>query len=68
MNKLLLEYEIKSRGHTIADFCKAIGISHSTYYKKVRGTSEFTQGEIQKTMDFLGLSDPAPIFFTSKVS
>ena len=68
MDKLLLEYTIKSKGHTIAEFCNAIGIAKSTYYKKVRGVSEFNQEEIQKSIDFLGLDSPVPIFFTPKVS
>lgn len=68
MNKLLLEYTIKSKGHTIDDFCNALGIARSTYYKKVRGASEFSQEEIQKSIDFLGLDSPVPIFFTSGVS
>ena len=68
MDKLLLEYTIKSKGHTIDEYCDAIGISRSAYYRKVRGTSDFTQEEIQKSIDFLKLESPVPIFFTSKVS
>ncbi len=68
MDKLLLEYTIKSKGYTIDEFCNAIGIAKSTYYKKVRGVSEFSQEEIQKSIDFLELDSPVPIFFTPKVS
>lgn len=68
MDKLLLEYTIKSKGHTIEEFCKAIGIARSTYYKKVRGASEFSQEEIQKSIDFLELESPVPIFFNPKAS
>lgn len=68
MDRYLLEYEIKSKGHTITEYCKAIGINKSTYYKRMRGESEFTQGEIQKSMEFLGISDPVPIFFAKEVS
>ena len=32
------------------------------------GTSEFTQGEIQKIVDFLGLETPMGVFFDTKVS
>lgn len=68
MDKFLLEYTIKSNGHTIAEYCEAIGISKSSYYKKVRGTSDFTQEEIQKSIDFLKLESPVPIFFKPNVS
>lgn len=68
MDKFLLEYTIKSSGHTIAEYCEAIGISKSSYYKKVRGTSDFTQEEIQKSIDFLKLESPVPIFFKPNVS
>lgn len=68
MNKLKLEYEMKSRGVSVDDLCKAIGISRSAYYRKVNGTSEFTQGEIQAIVDFLGLQTPMGVFFAEKVS
>lgn len=68
MDKLLLEYTIKSKGYSIEDYCKALGISRSAYYRKVRGVSDFTQEEIQKSIDFLELESPVPIFFTTKVS
>lgn len=70
MDKLLLEYEIKSNGHSIIDFCNAIGINKTTYYRKVQGKSDFTQKEIQKAIDYLNLDDAKirAIFFTQKVS
>lgn len=68
MDKLLLEYTIKSKGYSIEDYCKALGISRSAYYRKVRGVSDFTQEEIQKSIDLLELESPVPIFFTTKVS
>ena len=68
MDRLRLEYEIKKNGLTIDGFCKAIGISRSAYYRKCNGISEFTHGEIQKTMEVLKLESPIEIFFTNKVS
>lgn len=47
MDRYKLEYEIKSRGKTVENLCTAIGISRSAYYRKVKGCSEFTQGEIR---------------------
>lgn len=68
MDKLKLEYEMKSRGVSVDALCEEIGISRSAYYRKVSGKSEFTQGEIQKIVDYLGLSSPMGIFFAEKVS
>lgn len=68
MNKARLEYEMSIRGVTRTELCKAIGISKSAYYRKCNGTSEFTQGEIQKIVDFLGLETPMGVFFDAKVS
>lgn len=68
MDKLKLEYEMKKRRVSVEELCNAVGISRSAYYRKVGGKSEFTQGEIQKIVDYLGLSSPMGIFFVEKVS
>lgn len=68
MDKALLEYAIKRKGYTVVDFCNHVGISRSAYYRKVKGVSEFTQKEIQRAMEFLGLDSPVAIFFAQKVS
>lgn len=65
---LKLEYEIKKRGYTVNEFLKLVSIGKSAYYRKRAGTSEFTQGEIQKIVDALDLESPMGIFFTAKVS
>ena len=66
MDRWKLEYEIKKRGITIEKFCKDLGISKSAYYRKCKGRSEFTQGEMQKIIDYLGLDSPMGIFFAEK--
>lgn len=63
MDKARLEYEIKRKGHTIRELCEHLGIDRSTYYRKVSGVSEFTQGEIQEIINFLGIESPMGIFF-----
>lgn len=68
MDKALLEYEMKKRGVTIADMCEELNLSRSAFYRKCNGISEFTQSEIQKIVDYLGLDSPVGIFFTVKVS
>lgn len=68
MDKALLEYEMNKRGVSKSDMCTMLGISRSAFYRKCVGESEFTQGEIQKIVDFLNLETPVGIFFKSKVS
>lgn len=68
MNKALLEYEMKKHDISISEMCEIIGISRSAFYRKCNEKSEFTQGEIQKIVDCLGLESPVGIFFTKKVS
>lgn len=68
MDKLKLEYEMKAKGVGVGDLCQFVGISRSAYYRKMNGRSEFTQGEIQKIVDLLGLQSPMGIFFKEKVS
>ena len=68
MDKVLLEYEMKKRGVSIADMCDKLGCSRSAFYRKCNGISEFTQSEIQIIVDYLGLESPMGIFFSNKVS
>jgi predicted transcriptional regulator len=63
VNKALLEYKMKENGKSISDMCSMLGISRSAFYRKCNGKSEFTQSEIQKTVDFLNLESPVDIFF-----
>ncbi len=63
MDRYKLEYEMKSRGVTVEKMCKDIGISRSAFYRKCRGTSEFTLAEIKKIVEYLGLKSPMGIFF-----
>lgn len=68
MNKALLEYKMKLNGKNISDMCKVLGISRSAYYRKCKGTSEFTQSEISKIVQYLNLDSPVEIFFANQVS
>ena len=65
-----LRYYIANRGRNISDLEKAIGISKTALYRKMRGKTEFTREEIQKIIDYLGLSDAETIeiFFGPEVS
>lgn len=68
MDAIRLEYEVKKKGYNIERFCRALGMSKSAYYRKIKGVTEFTQGEIQKIVDLLELETPMGIFFREKVS
>lgn len=68
MDKYKLEYEMKSRGITIEKMCSDIHMSRSAFYRKCNGITQFTQGEIQSIVDYIGLDSPMGIFFTEKVS
>lgn len=67
MDKARLIFEMNKRGVAIQDMCKALNMSRSAFYRKCNGISEFTQGEIQKIVDILGLQSPMGIFFAEKV-
>lgn len=68
MDRYKLQYEMKRRGVTVEKLCKDIKMSKSAFFRKCRGVSEFTQGEIQAIVDYLDLETPMGIFFTEKVS
>ena len=64
MDKDLLIYEMNKRDVTIKKMCEVLGISRSAFYRKCNGITEFTQSEIQTTVDYLGLESPVGIFFS----
>ena len=69
MDKNKLLYFIKDRGFSIKDFCEAIKMSYSSFYKKLNG-SKFLIGEIWQMSEFLNLTieDINSIFFADYVS
>ena len=68
MDKSKLKEEMKSKGVTIDKMCSDLHISRSAFYRKCNGISQFTQNEIQRIVDYLGVDSPMGIFFTEKVS
>lgn len=68
MDKARLMYEMSKRNVSIREMCEKLNMSRSAFYRKCNGTSEFTQGEIQKIVDILELDSPMGIFFAEKVS
>ena len=68
MDSVELEIAMKRKGISSEKLSEIIGISRSAFYRKMKGQSEFTQGEIQRIVDALELDSPMGIFFTTKVS
>ena len=65
-----LNAEIARCGYTIPELASAIGISKKTMYSRMRGETDFSQGEIQKLAEVLKLDGDKilSIFFTSQVA
>lgn len=68
MNLEKLDKERKRRNLTIEELCSLAGMSKSAYYRKCKGTSQFTRKEMLKIAEILNLNSPVDIFFTNKVS
>jgi hypothetical protein len=68
IGKARLEYEMKIRNVTVDMICDVLNISKAAWYRRLRGDTEFTQGEIQSIINYLKLESPMGIFFTEEVS
>lgn len=70
MDRFQLQCEMKRNGYTVERFCKELGMTKVTFYRKCKGigNSDFSRGEIEKICNMLGLDSPVGIFFTSEVS
>ena len=70
MNAKALKAQMILKDKTVEDLCAALGISKSSWFRKVGGESEFTQGEITVLRFELELDDhqTADIFFSPQVS
>ena len=59
---LKLKAKVVERGMTMEQYAEAIGIDMSTLYRKINGGGRgFTIGQMHKTVDVLGLSNPEAI-------
>lgn len=63
MKRFELEKEIKQNGYTIEGFASEIGMSRTTFWRKLNGESEFDISEAKQICTVLGINDPTPIFF-----
>ena len=65
-----LKGAIVGHGRTVKETAESLNISQSAFYRKLHGKTEFRRDEINKIVDFLGLTDEETlgIFFADKVS
>ena len=70
MNTKLLKSKMILAGKKPKDLCKAGGFVESTFYKKMRGLSDFTKPEIEAIAKEIGLtrSEVMDIFFNDMVA
>jgi len=70
MNAKELKAEMIRKDKSVDQLCAAAGISKATWYRKISGETEFTQGEIMGLRQELGLDDRQTmlIFFSNEVS
>ena len=70
MNSRELKAQMVRRGMSVDQLCEIIKISRTSWFRKVAGTSLFTQGEISGIRNALNLDDQQvlDIFFSKEVS
>lgn len=70
INLNLLKSKLALKNKSISSLAQDIGLNKSTFYRKVRGESDFTRKEITDIVVFLGLNqeEMCEIFFVHKVS
>ena len=65
-NRALLDYEMDIRGITKDSLCNELGMSRSALYRKRKGITEFTEGDMQKLSGILGTDAVIRIFFSKE--
>lgn len=70
INKAKLIYYCSIKQKSIRELSTDLGINEATFYRKIRGDSDFYRHEIIKIKDLLGLSidETNEIFFDSKLA
>lgn len=67
LNVQALKAEIVRNGLTQSEFCKKMGMSHSTFVRKMK-LGNVTTDEATKMIRILKLKNPAKIFFANKLT
>lgn len=66
MDYKLLLYHMNMQNVSVTQICEDLHMSRSAFYRKTHGISEFTIGEINRIVDYLGLDSPMSVFFPEK--
>lgn len=68
-DKNLLKYFMNTKGMTVLNMSKVLGISESSFYRKMNGVSDFTRNEIQIMKNTLNLydTDLIKVFFNENL-
>lgn len=64
INVNLLKAEIVKNGMTQDEFCKKIGMPHSTFINKMK-RRVLTTSEVEKMIEVLNIKEPSEIFFSN---
>jgi hypothetical protein len=70
MNARKLKAEMVLKDKSVDDVCTAAGFGRSSWFRKISGETEFTQGEISAISNLLSLNSEqiGSIFFDPEVS
>lgn len=70
MNAKKLKAEMLLKDKSIDDVCAVAGFARTTWFRKISGETQFTQGEISAISTLLGLNNEqiGSIFFDAEVS
>lgn len=63
-----LRAQMARKGVSQEELAKALGISASTLWRKIKADGNFTRNEIGAMIDFLELEDPDSIFFAKQLA
>lgn len=55
--------QLARKGVKKAELAEHLGMTYTNLYRKIRDDGKFTREEMVKIIDFLGIDDPASIFF-----
>lgn len=67
-NKAALKASMVLMEISVKELCKELGITESTFYRKMERDGDFSRKEINKMIKILKIGDPERIFFAEKLA
>lgn len=55
--------QLARKGIKKAELAEYLGMTYTNLYRKIKEDGKFTREELAKIIDYLGIEDPASIFF-----